>query len=326
MEARTRHLELLGWHFGLVGLGFFCSTADGKISTNHTLTLKSLNLKNLLRTVSKNGEDFVKLLDISQRLGLRIFRLGSNFIPFASHESFSASWFVELKPILRELAQEIKCRGIRITMHPGQFVVLNSPREEVVVNSLKELKYHFWLLDELGVDENGVVVVHTGGTYGNKELSKATFVERVRENPWLLERLALENDERHFTVGDVLEISAVGLPVVFDYYHHKLNPSEFSVPELMKTWGNRIPEFHISSEPESPKHFGEHGNWLKVEDFVGMVGMFQGHRIDVIVEAKQKEIAIERLFNELGEYFGTRPKMGGLSDERKRENSHPPQF
>jgi len=313
-------------HFKLVGLGFFCSTADGKISTNHTLSSKKLNLKNLVKIVSRNAEDFVKLLDISKRLGLKIFRLGSNFIPFASHERFDTAWFDELKPILRELVPEVKRREIRITMHPGQFVVLNSPCQDVLFHSLKELMYHFWLLDELAVDENGVVVVHTGGVYGDKESAKATFVKRISENPWLLERLALENDERYFTVRDVLEISSVGIPVVFDYYHHKLNPSEFSTPEVVKTWGDRIPEFHISSEPQSSKRFGEHGDWVKVEDFVEMIKMLQGYRVDVIVEAKKKELALERLFYELNEYFRVTPKTGGLRDERKPKNSHSPQL
>jgi len=65
-------------------------------------------------------------------MGLTIFRLGSDFIPFASHKRFERDWLYEIEKSLEVIAGTLREYGIRITMHPGQFVVLNSPRADVV--------------------------------------------------------------------------------------------------------------------------------------------------------------------------------------------------
>lgn len=56
--------------------GFFCSTADGKITTNRKFRLNNLTESKLLEVVEKNLLDFEKLLDISSQMGFGIFRPG----------------------------------------------------------------------------------------------------------------------------------------------------------------------------------------------------------------------------------------------------------
>lgn len=282
-----------------VRLGFFCSTSDGKLSTNHKFALKNLSRETVLKTVRRNLEDFEKLLELSKRMGLGIFRLGSNVVPFASHPAFETAWLDEVKPLLRDFAVVVKGYGIRITMHPGQFVVLNSSRPDVVQSSLRELRYHFWVLENLDVGAEGVVVVHVGGTYQDKASSIRKFLDVVHTEPWLLERLAVENDERSYTVADLLVVSSEGIPIVLDHYHHRLNPSEFEPSQVISSWRGLTPEFHLSSAPEHPARFGEHGEWIKPGDFRDLVETFHGQSFDVIVEAKAKEKAIERLLRDL---------------------------
>lgn len=284
-----------------IGLGTFCSTWDNRLSTNHKLRLSRLNRENLYSVFERNLEDFISLLELSCSLGLTIFRLGSNFIPFASHEKFQREWLDDIEAKLRKLSSLVQEFGIRITMHPGQFVVLSSPRPDVVYRSLRELEYHFWVLDTLGLGRESVVVVHVGGVYGDKREAMNRFMRVVRENDWLLRRLAIENDEKYYNVADVVKLGEeLGLPVVFDYYHHVLNPSTFNMDKLVDTWSGVIPEFHLSSKPTRSHRFGEHGDYVKLEDFLGLLNIW-GDRgfLDVIIEAKKKEKAIEKLLDEL---------------------------
>lgn len=277
-------------------LGFFCSTADGKITTNRKFRLSNLTESKLIQTVEQNLEDFKKLLEISSRMGLGIFRLGSEVVPFASYPEFKKDWFKRIEKMLVDFAPEVKRFGIRITMHPGQFVVLSSKNPAVVESSLRELEYHFWVLDCLGVGDDGVVVVHGGGVYDSKQKSLERFKDTLDKNPWLKKRLVVENDEKSYTVADLLPL---GLPVVYDHYHNSLNPSDFKPEDIIRTWNGKVPEFHLSSKPDRPHRFGEHGDYVDVEDFLDMHRMFKGSRVDVVVEAKKKEIAIQRLVNDL---------------------------
>lgn len=283
------------------GLGFFCSTSDNRLSTNHKLRLAKLNRENLLNVFSRNLRDFVKLLELSRTMGLTIFRLGSNFIPFASHPSFKREWLDDIEKALREKSLHIRGFGVRVTMHPGQYVVLNSDKPDVVKKSLKELEYHFWVLDTIEFGLESVVVVHVGGVYGNKDKAIRNLCGVLEEHKWLTRRLALENDERYYTVKDVIEIAETfNIPVVYDHFHHKLNPSKFSVDRLISTWHGIPLEIHVSSGNEMSSRFGEHGEYVKAEDFIDALTIFpDGIPIDVIIEAKKKEYAIARLIEEL---------------------------
>ncbi|MEN3033910.1 MAG: UV DNA damage repair endonuclease UvsE [Aquificaceae bacterium] len=282
-----------------IGLGFFCSNADSSITTNRKPKLKNLTLEKVLELTHKNAQDFIKLLEISKSLNLKIFRLGSDFVPFASHENFNRHWLKKVEEIILEIKERVHSFNIRITMHPGQFVVLSSPNQSVVDASLRELEYHFWLLDLLGLGEESIVVIHVGGHYGDKKEAIKRFIKTMKENRWLIKRLAVENDERYYSVSDLFEIAKEGISIVFDHYHHSLNPSEFDPADIIKTWNGKKPEFHLSSRPQRPHRFGEHGDWVLPEDFVSMTEMFKGYDYDVILEAKKKEVAIIRLLEQI---------------------------
>lgn len=112
--------------------GFFCSTSDGKTTTNRKFLLKNLNEKKLLETLEKNLKDFKKLLEISQNIFLGIFRLGSNIVPFMSHIKFQKDWIYKVEGYLKDFSKILKEHDIRITIHPGQFVILNSPYKKSI--------------------------------------------------------------------------------------------------------------------------------------------------------------------------------------------------
>lgn len=282
-----------------LGFGFFCSTADGKITTNRKMRLASLSKDRVLELTERNIEDLVQLVALSSQMGLSIFRVGSSIVPFASHPRFEERWFAEIEPMFKDVAAYIAQSGVRLTMHPGQFVTLNSPRQEVVEAALRELRYHFWVLDLLGAGPEGRVVIHGGGSYGNKRASCERFLRVIEKESWLRKRLAVENDEKVFSARETFELAeSAGIPMVFDLYHHRLNTSPFDVTRVFKTWNGYIPEFHVSSLPEGEHRFGEHGFWVTLEDVLELAEMTGGKRADVVVEAKGKEKAIAKLFEE----------------------------
>lgn len=284
-----------------IGLGIFCSTSDNSLSTNHTFRLKNLSRERVMAALVRNIEDLHGLLRLSKGMGLRVFRLGSSFVPYASHPAFRREWREEAEGILRSEAERVRGYGVRITMHPGQYVVLNSPRQSVVDSSLREMEYHFWVLDSLGMGEESVVVVHLGGVYGDRRKALGRLEEVVDSNPWLRRRLAIENDERHYSIEEVVELAeSLGVPAVFDHYHHRLNPSRLDAGRLVATWRGRVPEVHLSSPPEEPGRWGEHGDYVDPRDLLDLAKTIPDTRIDVIIEAKKKEKAVERLLADLG--------------------------
>lgn len=283
--------------------GFFCSLSDNSLSTNRTLNLSNLNYDNVEKKVQQNAKELIKLLKYSQDNGYTIFRLGNSFVPFISHKLFDLSWLDKLAPIFDETREKIKDFDIRITIHPGQYTVLNSPREEVVQNSLRELENFFWLFDRLGIDENGTVLIHGGGAYGQKEKAIERLIETINENSWLKERLALENDEKIYNAKEILSVcETTGVPMVFDIYHHSLNLSEFYVKDIIKTWKNRRVKMHLSSKGEG--RFGKHADFIDVKDFFEFENIFYEYieDIDIMVEAKKKELAIQRLQDDIKKF------------------------
>lgn len=282
-----------------IGFGIFCTNADGSLSTNHTFRLKNLSYDRVFDSFKNNLKDFFSLLELCKREKIEVFRLGSNFIPYASHREFQESWFLKLEPLIIEAGKEIRDKyKVRITMHPGQFVVLNSQTDKVIENSLRELNYHFWLLDSLGIGEEGVVIVHIGGVFMDKEKAIERFIKTVEKNSWLKRRLAIENDERFFNAYEVLKIAkTLQIPFIFDLFHHTLNPSDVEIKEIFDTWtGKGIPKVHLSSQGEGKR--GIHGEYVKLDDYLKLMKLVEKsgtEKIHVMIEAKKKEKALKKL-------------------------------
>lgn len=284
-----------------IGFGIFCTNADGSLSTNHTFRLKNLSFERVFESFQANLRDFLNLLELCRERNIEVFRLGSNFIPYASHVDFRQDWLSKFETYIIEAGKLIKEKfNIRITMHPGQFVILNSPHLKVLENSIRELEYHFWILDKMGVEDDGVVIIHIGGAYGQKERAVDRFIENVDRHNWLKRRLAVENDERLFNAQEVLKIAeTLRIPFVFDFFHHRLNPSEIDLKQVFDTWGSKeIPKVHLSS-----RGIGKivtHGDYVDLEDFLSFQEMIEStgiKKVHMMIEAKRKEKAIENLRN-----------------------------
>ena len=136
--------------------------------------------------------------------GIRLFRMGQSLVPFASHPAFPYDWEAEHADDLREIGGLARALGIRLSMHPGQFIQPGSLKPEVSGRSLFELRYVARVFDFIGSPDS-VIVLHMGGAYEDRIATATRFVETMRPESAVLRYLALENDERVWSVPEIVD-------------------------------------------------------------------------------------------------------------------------
>ncbi|MEX1028128.1 MAG: UV DNA damage repair endonuclease UvsE [Candidatus Paceibacterota bacterium] len=235
------------------------------------------------------------------------FRINSQILPVKTHVEcgYDVSGLPEGEEIMRRFkacGQFARDHDIRTSFHPDQFVVLNSPRPDVVDRSVEELEYQSLVAEWVGAD---VVNIHGGGAYGNKTDALSRLARNLnRLSDRARSRLTLENDDTTYMPSDLLPLCrSEGVPLVYDVHHHRCNQDELSVEEAtaeaIATW-DREPMFHISSPVEgwqgpNPKR---HHDFIDVRDFPEC---WDELTLTVEVEAKAKEVAVLKLMKQLSE-------------------------
>jgi UV DNA damage endonuclease len=174
----------------------------------------------MARTVESNLACLLETLEFNRKHELFFFRISSDLIPFASHPVCEFPWQKVHKKTFREIGDFIKKHQMRVSMHPDQFILINSLDKEIFQRSVKELLYHAEVLDLSGVDETAKIQIHVGGVYGNKGQGIKRFIERYKRlADRIKRRLVIENDDRLYNVEDCLEIhEEIKIPVVFDVF------------------------------------------------------------------------------------------------------------
>lgn len=226
-----------------------------------------------------------------------MFRISSSLIPFGSSELNTLVWESTFKDELRDLREFIKTNNIRISVHPGQYTVLNSPRKDVVNNSIKDLEYHVKILNNLAPKSESKMILHLGGVYGDKSEAIERFIDVYNRklSDKIKKHLVIENDDKLYTVADVLEVSSrTGVPVVFDNLHHEINPSleNYSIKQIlamvMNTWKDDKPKVHYSQQDVS-KRIGAHSSTINLSQFINDYNeMFLDYDVDIMLEVKDK--------------------------------------
>jgi UV DNA damage endonuclease len=290
----------------VIRLGYPTQNLTIPASTNRTLRLASLtDVEKLEGLVRENIADLKTIVRWNAEHGVGLFRMGQNLIPFASHPAFPYDWEATHAEDLRETGELARDLGIRLSMHPGQYINPGSLKPEVVERSLMELRYVARVFDLLG-SSDGVAVLHMGGAYADKPASAARFVEVMRSEEEILRYLALENDERIWTVAEVARTAdALGIPAITDAFHHDLNPGSLTLEEALNlslpTWKPRgvRPKLHLSSQ-DPTKQAGAHAYSVDHRDWQALLSALAGREADVMVEAKGKEYALAPLGVEIG--------------------------
>ena len=175
-----------------------------------------------------NARDIPKMLRWNDKYGIKFMRLSSEMFPFASHEDYGYKLAPFASEALAEAGRVAAELGHRLTTHPGQFTQLGSPRKVVIDNAIRDLEYHAELLSLLRlpdqVNKDAVMILHMGGTFGDKAATLDRFREHYPKlNQDIKNRLVLENDDMSWSVHDLLPIcEELNIPLVLDYHHHNI--------------------------------------------------------------------------------------------------------
>ncbi len=282
----------------MIRLGYPTQNLTIPVGTNRTCRLANLHDAGKVRgLIRENLAGLTAILRWNAEHGVPLFRMGQSLIPFASHPQFPYDWAEEHGEELGRSGELARALGIRLSMHPGQYIQPGSLKPEVVERSLAELRCAARILDLIGSPDS-VLVLHMGGGKEDKLATSVRFVEVMRPEEDVLEYLALENDERVWSVTDVVKTArALRIPAITDTLHHVLNPGGLNLGEAfdlsIPTWEDREarPKLHLSSQnPE--KQAGAHAYSVELADWHALVSALGGREADVMVEAKGKEYAL----------------------------------
>ena len=261
-----------------------------------TFRLSSYSEERLASTVANNLDCLHQVLSFNVEHGILFFRITSDLIPFASHPVCQFDWPGFFAADFNSIGSYIRAHDIRISMHPGQYVVLNTPNADTLHNTVRELEYHAVALDAMGLDASAKIQVHVGGVYGDREAGIRRFVDRYeRLDHRIKRRLVIENDDRSYALRDCVRIHAeTGVPVLFDVYHHHLHSLGESIPDAFTlfsdTWADRdgLPLVDYSHRSESGRET-RHAETIDLEHFGRFLQESRPFDFDVMLEIKDKE-------------------------------------
>ncbi|KAK6521738.1 hypothetical protein TWF506_001941 [Arthrobotrys conoides] len=213
----------------------------------------------------QNATDLGHLIRWNHKYNIKFLRISSEMFPFASHSKYGYDIAHAAEP-LKEAGRLAMEYGHRLTMHPGQYTQLASPRDEVVDNAIRDLEYHCELLDRLQLvgqaDKDAVMIIHMGGTFGDKPATLNRFrkVYTTRLSEGIKRRLVLENDDVCWSVEDLIDIcEELGIPMVLDWHHNnivhgKLREGTLDVKEI---YGERIKNTWVKKGIKQKQHYSE---------------------------------------------------------------------
>ena len=279
-------------------------------SPNRTFRLSRYSDELMIETASTNVEALASIVRWNVENGIGLFRVGSGLIPFGSHPVNRHRWQRVLGERLAEIGAMAREGGMRLSMHPGQYTVLNALRENVLAASVEDLNYHATVLELLGGEPDWRIILHCGGAYGNKTAALSRLEQRYGQLPERLRmRLAFENDETVATAEDVLHFCArIGAPAVLDVFHHAINPSmpgkdiRGLIEAFSSTWpAEERQKIHYSDQhPHKPR--GAHAEHVDENAFGSLYERIADLDLDVMLEVKDKENSV----------LAVRERIGGI--------------
>jgi UV DNA damage endonuclease len=252
---------------------------------------------------------------------IELYRLSSSIVPLATHPDVEWDFLSPFKEEWKELGNLIKTFGIRASFHPNQFTLFTSPKQDVTGNAVKDMAYHYRMLQYMGVEEQSVINLHIGGTYGDKKAALERFHANLKLIPPEIKAImTLENDDKTYNVSETLAAcQKEDIPMVLDIHHHEANlsehPLEDYLDDIFNTWDRRdlVPKIHISS-PKSEKAFRSHSDYVDpdfVKPFFKTLKKF-GRDVDFMIEAKHKDLAMLKLIEDLSSIRGVKRISGGI--------------
>jgi UV DNA damage endonuclease len=292
----------------MANLGYACinMSMGKKVGTNRSMVKRTFQAKGLdyvSELALLNAKDIIKILEWNRLNGIKFFRLSSAIVPWGDNIDLTQlKDYKEIKSELKKAGDFAKFHNIRITSHPGPFVVLTSPKENVVEAAIKDLELHGKIFDMMGLSKTpyNKINIHCNGVYGDKISAMDRFCKNFKRlSKSVQSRLTVENDDKAsmYSVCDLMYIhERIKIPIVFDYHHYQFCKGVLSEDEALElavsTWPMGItPVVHYSES----KALHENDSKVKPQahsDYIKQLPNTYGINVDIMVEAKAKELAI----------------------------------
>lgn len=289
-------------------IGYACLTIGVPNTSMKRCLMKNASEAKLLELIPHNLDSLENIIDYNIKNNIRLFRISSDLIPFGSSPINKIPWWNLYQSKFLRIGSKIKDNGIRVSMHPGQYTVINSPDEDVVKRAIDDLNYHSKVLDSLGVGIEHKIILHIGGVYNDKKSAVSRFISNFNNIAVSIkDRVALENDDKSFNICDVLEIGKVlSVPIVFDNLHNEINPCNMQksdiliINECKKTWKERdgVQKIHYSQQNPNKKP-GSHSSSILIDKFMDFCSALQRDDIDIMLEVKDKNLSAVNCINSL---------------------------
>ena len=278
-------------------IGYACLSVAIEGAQFKTCNQKTATPERLLSLAGENLRATMRMIDYNIANHISFYRISSDIIPFGSSLASDLPWQSVHKDTLCSLANKIHHSGMRVSMHPGQYTVLNSPSLDVVRRAIDDLTYHARFLDALELDATHKIVLHVGGKYGDAASALARFVQVYRDLPEsITRRLILENDGGIFTISEVLELcSRINAPAVYDNLHNAIHPCDPAksdaewIAHCKNTWRKQDGAQKVHYSQQHPqKTRGAHADTIAINPFLDFCHGISNEKPDIMLEVKDK--------------------------------------
>ena len=280
-----------------------------RITTNRSMIRRTYDAKGIAYASELsllNVQDLERVIEWNEANGIKFYRMSSDVFPWASeHGIESLPDYDKICEALQRCGDKAKQYGQRITTHPGPFNKLTSPREQVVLNTIKDLEIHGQVFDLMGLPRSpfAKINIHVGAHYNDKSLALGNFCRNFdRLSDSVQSRLTVENDDKAslYSTKELCEevYTRIGIPVVHDFHHHAFCTGGLDQEEALlmaaMTWGDVTPVTHYSksrsTEHDDPKikpQAHSDSYWEPVNTY--------GLPVDVMLECKHKELGLYKM-------------------------------
>ncbi|WP_438317332.1 UV DNA damage repair endonuclease UvsE [Sporosarcina sp. FA9] len=310
--------------FGYVAnaLGLWDASPSKTLTFTRYKTLsKSERMEKLKSVTAQNLQNAKRILYYNIAHEIALYRFSSTIVPLATHPEAMWDFVTPFKIEWEELGQLIQQFNIRPSFHPNQFTLFTSPREEVTRNAVVNMKYHYKMLEVMNALENGIINIHIGGAYGDKESALKRFHENLKTLPVKIKKqMSLENDDKTYNVEETLIVcEKENIPMVLDYHHYMANVGEVILsdylPRIFNTWSSvsLVPKVHLSS-PKTDQAFRSHADFVSFDFIFPFLKMAKelDRDFDIMIEAKQKNLAMLKLIEEVASIRGVKRISGSV--------------
>jgi UV DNA damage endonuclease len=279
--------------------GNFINTLFEKNLQLNQFLNKKYTTQFILETYLSNLENLNNLIEKIIKIGFKSYRMSSGIFPLFDKVDRNILEDKRIKTNLKKIGEKIKNANMRVTFHPDHFVVLTSEKDNVISNSIQDLIYHAWVMDEMELDQTPFYAINIHACGKNKIENIIKNIKVLPDN--VRKRLTLENDETSASVLDLFHVfKETGTPICFDSHHYVFNTGNIKLKEAielsMSTWNNIKPIQHLSNT--EPFYYDSNfQNRRKHSEFVHYIPSEQYHlikhnKVDVDFEFKMKNIAI----------------------------------